>query len=227
MIRAVVFDLDHTLYDRYGTISMGAHLARKTFAVKEGVTDAQIAEKWIFCDKSFVHFGFEKMYGELARSGIFTEPLPTIEQMISLHYELYTSYAVPYDFAIPAVKALKERGFAVALITNGRSAVQRKKLRMLDMVGLFDEVTVGGEFGLQKPHKEIFLDMAQRLGVDPSEMMYVGDNPVNDIKGSREAGCVPVWVRTTEWNFPDIEKPEISVGTVEELPRLGILGGVS
>lgn len=220
MIKAVVFDLDHTLYDRYGTIELAAHTVREKFAVREGVTDAEIAAKWTECDKQWVHHGFEKMYSKFIYSGVFAEPYPTIDDMIKLHYDTYTAFFAPYDFAIPTVRELKRRGFAVALITNGRPYVQRKKIEMLGMSELFDEIIVGGEFGLQKPHTEIFYAMAERLGIKTGEMLYVGDNPINDVKGSADAGCVPVWVKTTPWNFPDMPIPKLTVENVTGLLEL-------
>lgn len=220
MIKAVVFDLDHTLYDRYGTIALAAHTVREKFAVAEGITDSEIASIWAEHDKRFVHYGLEKLYTELARCGIFKQPYPSLDELIKLHYDTYTSFAAPYDFAIPTVNALRERGFKTGLITNGRSQVQRKKLEMLGMEHLFDEVIVGGEFGLQKPHTEIFYEMAKRLSIKTEEMMYVGDNPINDVNASAAAGCVPVWVMTTPWNFPDLPMPEICVDTAEEVLTL-------
>ncbi len=217
MIRAVVFDLDHTLYDRYGTIALASHTVRERSAVREGITDAEIARVWTEYDKRFVHFGLEKLYSELVNSGIFIQPFPTLDDMIALHYDTYTSYAVPYDFAIPTIKALKERGFMVGLITNGKPHVQYRKLEMLGMENCFDEVIVSGEFGIHKPAPEIFCEMARRLVVKTDEMMYVGDNPINDVKGSAGAGCVPVWVRTTPWNFPDMPLPRLCVDTAAEV----------
>lgn len=216
MIKAVVFDLDHTLYDRYGTIELAAHTVRQKFTVREGITDAEIAKAWTEYDKRWAHHGLDKLYTKLANSGIFAEP-PALDDMITLHYDTYTAFFAPYDFVIPTLKELKKRGFAVGLITNGRPYVQRKKIEMLGLAELFDEIIVGGEFGLQKPRAEIFYEMASRLGIKTDEMMYVGDNPINDVKGSADAGCVPVWVKTTPWNFPDMPLPRLCVDTAEDL----------
>jgi putative hydrolase of the HAD superfamily len=51
--------------------------------------------------------------------------------------------------------------------------------------------------------------------------MYVGDHPKNDVDASRRAGYTPVWVRTIpNWVLEDMEKCELQVDTVEELPEL-------
>ena len=63
--------------------------------------------------------------------------------------------------------------------------------------------------------------MTDYLGINPDEMMFIGDHPKFDVDGSRKAGCIPVWVKTTgTWIFPEIEKPEFQVETVEEIPDI-------
>jgi putative hydrolase of the HAD superfamily len=63
--------------------------------------------------------------------------------------------------------------------------------------------------------------MSQRLGIPAEELMYVGDHPINDIDGSRNAGYTPVWVKTTGyWCFEEIPRAEYEVETVAEIPDL-------
>ena len=126
-----------------------------------------------------------------------------------------------YDFAIPVLKEIKNMGIKTALITNGTPELQYFKIKSLDMEDCFDEVIVSGETPYEKPDERIFQLMAEKLGIKTEEMLYIGDHPLNDIDGSRNAGCVPVWVKTTgTWIFPEVEKPELQVETVEEIPQL-------
>jgi hypothetical protein len=60
-----------------------------------------------------------------------------------------------------------------------------------------------------------------REGIPAEELMYVGDHPINDIDGSRNAGYTPVWVKTTGyWCFEEIPRAEYEVETVAEIPDL-------
>ena len=47
MIKAVIFDLDHTLFDRHATLRAIAPMFRKYFDINDGVTEKESAEKWI------------------------------------------------------------------------------------------------------------------------------------------------------------------------------------
>ena len=79
MIRGAVFDVDHTLFDRYATLCKILPEARERFALAEGVTDAQLTSAWIAADKKYVHFGWKRMFGELAKTGVFAPPAPSPE----------------------------------------------------------------------------------------------------------------------------------------------------
>lgn len=220
MIKAVVFDLDHTLFDRYETLKLVVKQFDKVFKIKEGVTKEYIAKEIIWADKHYVHRGWEEIHAHLCEKGVFEE-IPTFEEYTKKVLSCFKGIAVKYPFAIPTLQKIREMGYKTGLITNGNHDVQQSKLKMLELGGLFDEVIISGDYDFQKPDKRIFHLMAEKLCVEPNEMMYVGDHPKFDVDGSRNAGCVPVWVRTTgTWIFPEIEKCELQVETVEEIPAL-------
>ena len=220
MIKAVVFDLDHTLFDRYATIQKLVPQLRKHFDLGDGITDEYFIHELSYADKHFVHKGWEGIYKHLVSKGIF-KTLPGFAEYTEIVLRHFRHIAEKYDFAEPTLKKIKSKGYKIGLITNGSHELQYKKLGMLELTDLFDEIIVSGDTPYQKPDERIFLMMAERMGVEPSEMMYVGDHPLNDVDGSRKAGCVSVWVKTTgTWIFPEIEKPTLQIETVEELPLL-------
>ena len=220
MIKAVVFDLDHTLFDRYATIKKLVPQLRKHFDLGDGITDEYFIQELSYADKHFVHKGWEGIYNHLVSKGIF-KTLPGFAEYTEIVLRHFRHIAEKYDFSEPTLKKIKSKGYKIGLITNGSHELQYKKLGMLELTDLFDEIIVSGDTPYQKPDERIFLMMAEKMGVEPSEMMYVGDHPLNDVEGSRKAGCVSVWVKTTgTWIFPEIEKPDLQIETVEELPSL-------
>ena len=129
--------------------------------------------------------------------------------------------AVPFPFAKPMLEALKQKGYKIGLITNGKPGLQEKKLEMLGLDSIFDRVIVSGQYNCPKPQLTAFNMMAEWLGLKPCEMMYVGDHPLNDVDASRKAGYVPVYVNTAGyWPRTDVEKCELQVETVAEIPEL-------
>ncbi|MBE6798888.1 MAG: HAD family hydrolase [Ruminococcaceae bacterium] len=221
MIRAIAFDLDHTLFDRYATLKEVSKKLRELLPVNPELSDDDIYEIMVSHDRNFVHLGWKRLQDELNfNSPLFTRPLEEDGYRMAVMGE-FMNVAVPFPFTVPTLEQLKSRGYKLALITNGRSELQRRKIEMLGFEKYFDEIYVGGEHEKQKPSTEPFLYIAEKLGVDPNEMVYVGDNPENDVEASRKAGCLPVFVNTTKtWVLPNIEKAPYTVETVQEIPEL-------
>lgn len=220
MIKAAVFDLDHTLFDRYGTIRKIAPDIVASFDVADGITSEIFAEELSFADKQYVHKGWRNIHSYLVKKNIF-KTIPTYEEYAENVLKCFRTTTVKYDFAIPVLKEIREMGIKTALITNGTPELQYFKLKSLELENCFDEIIVSGETPYEKPDKRIFELMAEKLDIETNEMLYVGDHPVNDIDGSRKAGCIPVWVKTTgTWVFPEIEKPELQAETVKQIPDL-------
>ena len=218
MIKAAVFDLDHTLYDRYETIKKVMPFFMSHFDMALPLDKA--TEMMIYADKAFVHFGWERVHSYLAENGFF-KTVPPFEDYREGLLESFRSDAVEYPFTKPMLDTLHQMGIKTGLITNGMSVTQRKKLQMLGLENYLDEIIISGELGFSKPSPEPFTEMAKRLGIAPGEMIYVGDNPYADILGARNGGCIPVWVKTTGlWVLTDIEMAEYSVENVGEIPML-------
>ncbi len=217
MIKAVVFDLDHTLYDRYETLRLVVPLFREKFEINPDISDEYFWERFVWADKHFVHHGWGEIYGHLCEKNIFAK-IPSYEEYVSFLLSCFKTLAVEFPFAIPTLKKLRDKGYKTGLITNGNPEIQSKKIAMLNLAEYFDEIIISGATPYDKPQPEIFELMANKLGVETKDMMYVGDHPHYDVEGSRNAGCIPVWVKTTgTWIFPEFKKPDLQIETVEEI----------
>ena len=222
MIKGVVFDLDHTLFDRYATFEECAPLwyerFKKNMAPGLGIEDVIVT--MTYADKNYNHFGWEKVSQYLNESGFFREPMAVgdLEEYI---YEAFSEFAVPFSFTDEMFEKLYDMNLKVGLITNGVLEVQKAKLQMLGLERKFDEVIICSTPEMRKPNALPFETMAQKLGIAPNELMYVGDHPKFDVDASRRAGYTPVWVRTIpNWLLEDIEKCELQVDTVAEIPEI-------
>ena len=110
--------------------------------------------------------------------------------------------------------------YTLTMITNGASAWQREKIEKLDIEGYFEELIVSGELGHHKPNPRIFEEMSKRVQVDPSEMIYVGNDYRKDIHGAKDAGWCTAWVKRTV-EERDETVPDYVIGELSEL--LGLL----
>lgn len=85
--------------------------------------------------------------------------------------------------------------------------LQRAKLEQSGLGAYFGVVLVSGEVGIGKPEAGIFRLALERLGVAPTETVFVGDDLARDIVGAQRAGLRAVWLNrravTTEGAVPD------------------------
>ena len=220
MIKAIIFDLDHTLYDRYKTHEQIVDKYFYETMFKPDIDPEFAKKEWIFADKNFIHFGWGKVLEYLKGKGIVKDGVTEENVVFDYILPLFTKEAVPFDFVIPTLSELR-RDYKIGLITNGEHELQAKKIEMLGIRDLFDEIIISDDYGVRKPDIRLYEIMSKTLGIAPCEMLYVGDHPKNDVDASRKAGYIPVWVKTTgTWVYSDIEKPELQIETVAELPGL-------
>lgn len=117
----------------------------------------------------------------------------------------------------PSVKKLLNQAsmeYKLGLISNFTYApVIYAGVRSLGINQYFNAVLVSEEVGWRKPHIKIFEEALKRLGVAAEETVYVGDSPLEDIKGAKAVGMKTVFVPSQFYSLEDMresqQKPDI------------------
>lgn len=222
-IKAVAFDLDGTLYDRYSTLRSIAYLLHRELRdwFPQELSAKELGRQLVKFDHRYNYFGgWTAVAQRLKDAGVL---IPQVENRL-LDREVASRIgraAVPYPFTLDMLASLKRKGYRLALLTNGNSQLQRAKLGRLGLEDVFECVMVSGEVGADKPDPRIFRLCAQAMGLEPGQMAYVGDNPMADVLGAYNAGCIPIWVRTSVgWGFPEVKRTPYEINDVSELEAL-------
>lgn len=85
----------------------------------------------------------------------------------------------------------------------------------LGLAAFFDGYLVSGELGYDKPRREI-LDQALQMAGNPRRVMMIGDNPIADGEGARNAGIPAVLVHRQAEGFPCFETLSQAADFMEE-----------
>jgi putative hydrolase of the HAD superfamily len=135
-------------------------------------------------------------------------------------YNLVTKMVVPIPGAIECIRALVAAEIPVAILTNGWSELQERKIE--HALGAFPgPVLVSDLVGAYKPSAEAFRQLEEALGVEPAELWYVGDNPVADIDGARAYGLRAVWLNRDGETYPaELTEPTAQIEHLDALPAL-------
>lgn len=132
--------------------------------------------------------------------------------------------------AIPLLHTLQQSR-TLALITNfDHPPFLQSLLDQLDLTGYFTTVLISGDTGYKKPHPQMFNQALRQTGLQPAEVIYVGDT-ADDINGACAAGVRPIYIsrdddRGNVWIadfktgfFPDVpDRPEF--GDITRISRL-------
>jgi HAD superfamily hydrolase (TIGR01549 family) len=108
------------------------------------------------------------------------------------------------------IEKLKE-DYVVGIVSNTHNL----EIKKLDF-SFADLVILSSEVGLVKPDKRIFDLACKELGVKPEECVFVGDNPVMDFEGSKNAGMKPVLIDRKN-KHPDLDHVKDLFELIERL----------
>jgi len=188
MIRAVLLDMDGVLVDSEPFILKAAMMMFEELGYTVQPSDFA----------PFVGSGENKYIGGVAEQhGITID----IDQVKARTYDIYDEIIVGNLPALPGVANFLNRCRRLSLTTAvATSADERKLLANLNAIDLpvdrFDTSVNGLEVTHRKPHPEIYLSAAARLGVDPEACLVVED-AVNGVEAAHRAGCRCVALTTS------------------------------
>jgi HAD superfamily hydrolase (TIGR01549 family) len=96
------------------------------------------------------------------------------------HFELY-------DEVPTVLRALSDGGLRIGLISNSHRCLDSFQSHF-ELRGFIHATLSSPDHGFMKPHPSIFAEALQRLEVQPSEALMVGDSVRDDVEGALGAG---------------------------------------
>lgn len=216
-IKALYFDLDHTLWD----FEANSALAFKSLFQEYDVALDLQQFLAVYIPNNNVYW---KLYrqGKIDKETLRFERLKTvfdtlnypathalIDDLSDAYIQVLPEYNTLFDGAIELLTALQPH-YALHVITNGFQDVQYFKMKNSGLLPFFETVTDSSSVGVKKPDPKIF-EHALRVGqVAPSEAIMIGDNLEADIEGALATGMHAVHFMPLEkinpTHYTEIEK---------------------
>ena len=193
----VLFDMDDTLtastegfFAAYRNLS-----ARDPENFRPDCEEEMNDLQFLFYHYTFLHVREKhELYPAFCKKWGIRNPPATLEELEIPFREDQISNIFLYPWSVPVLETLKKKGIRMALITNGWTWVQRKKLEKTGIAPYFEQIAIAEEVGVSKPDPAIFRLVMERLGADPSDCLFVGNDPVSDIAGARGVGIDSLWI---------------------------------
>lgn len=224
-IRAVLFDLDDTLFDRKAAQSIALELIVERFPhifgrfEKERVIEAFLESDRLLTLNFDAGASSEGIREE--RSRIFLEILEIGEDIgdaiTDIYVEEYPKLNAPVPGAVGIVKELSAR-FQIGVVTNGLPDVQYTKLESIGLHDSMSCIVLSEEIGIRKPDPRIFHHAADLIQIPPADCLYVGNSYTHDIVGAKAAGMLACWLRRSRSSVPSGEyKADFVIGDLSDL----------
>ena len=195
-LKAVVFDYGNTLIE-FGPRQVARQYAvlAKTLSRMFGTCDTEhlktIRDRQIVApfDNGYRENNLRTVCGELIREIYDLAPSESqIDELMQTRYDSFLHAIELPDDVLPLLRKLRRR-YRLALLSNYPS--RQFLLDSLSKIGLsdaFETVVISGDIGYVKPHPKPFQTLLKQLDLPPAQCVYVGDNWLADVQGSKRMG---------------------------------------
>jgi putative hydrolase of the HAD superfamily len=223
-VRAILFDLDDTLFDhahasqtamRVLHAEHAPHLDYSSFSAEH----ASLLEHY--------HLGF--LRGEYSLDEARAARMTALFHHFNLPIDADKAWQVSMTYRdvhqanrqlVAGAGDLLEKlycEYSLAIVTNNSSAEQHAKLKHLGITGYFKTLAISEEVGATKPDARIYYAALDQLDCEPHEAVMVGDNLHADVQGAHDAGIAAVWFNRFDKTTSDPVEQVTSLAPASEV----------
>jgi len=220
-MKAVTFDIEDTLYDASLQMRMARLNAIRAMNEAGLPVDLEIGYKML--EEIVKEYGphYTKHFDKLLdRLGLKWNPR-VIAAGVVAYRETSQVYLKPFSDAIPTLIKLRDLGYKLGVIAEGRSVKEWQKLIQLGVDHIFHSVLISEDLGAKELNVDQFYEGIRRLNVNPEETLYVSSKPNRGILYANKAGLVTVRLRRGDSFIEEPKEPEAEAKyTIERLSEI-------
>ncbi len=195
MIRALIFDFDGTLSNRQANAyAVFDDYFRPFFSGFSEVEYEAVLQDMMLYDCNGILNVDKRVIPFVNKYGRYL-PEDFAEKFVPYYNDQMFEYTVLKEETVDVLEQLKGR-YKMAVLSNGDSLPQHRKVEKMELEHYFEEVLVSGDIGIDKPDRGIFDHLCKKLGVRNEETVMIGDVFASDILGASRAGLIPVWLNS-------------------------------
>lgn len=221
----LLFDLDDTLLDFGATETQALRLLFATYNLE---MTPQLEKDY----KKFNQSLWKKLeLGTLSRKELLEKRFSTFfKEHLALDVDgiatgkQYTSFLAQGHQQIKGAKELlqdlKKAGYQLHVVTNGNKNIQYKRLDDSHFNRFFDTIFISEEIGYQKPTKQFFEHVFNKLDLVPNQAIIIGDSLSSDIKGGINAGIDTLWYNPAQITNNSTIQPTYEIHKLEQIKEI-------
>lgn len=196
MIKAVIFDIDGTLYD-YDSGHITAMKAVAQYCGENlGVDEATVYRVYEEANRRAIDrigYSCAAIHNRQIRYQCMLELLnrplfPHATNLCHTYWGTMLEEMKPFEGLTEWMGCLKKQGIAVGICSNMTAYIQYLKLEKLGVTSCIDWIVTSEEAGVEKPEPKIFRQCLEKSGVRAEECLFIGDSLNGDVMGAAGVG---------------------------------------
>ncbi len=224
---AVIFDLYGTLIDNASPEDRGRMFRDPAVGLTDRLEEFRDAWLGIYHDRSVGRLGgvaneIRHVCGLLGLSPTQAQ----LDAVLALRLDAYKTHMQPRETVLETLTELRSAGVRTGLVSDCGSEVP-DVWPDLALSPLIDATVFSCCEGVTKPDPSMYALACEKLSVEPSRCLYVGDGGSRELTGARAAGMTPILIRVDYDREMDAHRPDAVEWTGPVISRIGeVLGFV-
>lgn len=130
-----------------------------------------------------------------------------------------SNFVVPISTSLKHKLLILQQNYQIGILTNGSISNQSRKIQQAQLQTIFQPETIhiSQQYHLSKPNQRLFELVLEQWQLLPHQMLYIGDDPMNDIIGASKVGIKTCWIsHQREW--ASTIQPDFIIENILHLP---------
>ena len=220
-MKAIIFDLDDTLYDCTGSLLEASRKRAARAMVNAGLPSTEEEVYLLQKELSEKHGPYYPVFNEISNK--FNMGHELVRSALKAYNSSEVTDIQLFPDVVPTLKKLAQEKYKLFLLTTGIYERQYKKIELLNLKPYFDEIIINDqEVGLLM--EDSFEAIVRKYSLSPQNVVVVGDRVRGELRIAKSKGMVTVQMLhgrfKNETAYDSSNKPDYKIKRFFQLPTL-------